>query len=325
MSWNFAPAYREDVPLLISLAGPPGSGKTRTALRMASGMAGGDMSRVFVLDTENRRALLHAHHFTPRFMYSEMRAPFLPARFQSGIAHAIQHGALAVVIDSFSDEWEGEGGLHDWAEKASGASGANWAAPKAAHKDFLNYVRQVRIPLIFCLRAEEKIKIVDNPEKPGKTMPVPLGWMPICEKRWMYDMTLSFTFSPEKAGCPDGRLPHKVPDDFFPWFPEGEVITEEAGAQLAAWLASEDKAAPAPAASRPASEPARSKADQRADAIVAAFAECTTRQEVMLAIDKARPSLDALMQLPDQGPFQRADAARAAAYQLHVTPEDANA
>ena len=68
--------------------------------------------------------------------------------------------------------------------------------------------------------------------------------------------------------------------------------------------------------------PARSKADKLADDIVAAFERCTNAQEVMRLVDRTRTPLDSLRQLADQSAFQRADAARAAAYQRHVQPPD---
>ncbi|MFH5924584.1 hypothetical protein [Roseomonas xinghualingensis] len=64
----------------------------------------------------------------------------------------------------------------------------------------------------------------------------------------------------------------------------------------------------------------RSNAANRADEIVAAFERCTDAASVMCTIDRALRSMDALRQLDDQTHWQRADAARAAAYQRHVKP-----
>lgn len=243
MSYSFRDAYREGVSLLISLAGASGSGKTRSALRMAGGIVGGDMSKVYLVDTEARRGLHHADLFTPRFKHLDMQPPFKPQRFEDAIQAAIDAGAGCVVCDSFSDEYEGEGGLIEWADSGKSANGAaNWKDPKLAHKRFLNFVRQVRIPLIFCLRAEERVKIEPDPEKPGKNRIVPLGWMPVCEKRWMYDMTLSLTLAPETKGRPRPDLPGKVPDFAIPWFDLEQMIGEEAGAALAAWARGEGQA-----------------------------------------------------------------------------------
>src|SRR3990167_6233339 len=41
MTFTFRPASRDNVGLLLGLAGSSGSGKTYTALRLAKGMAGG--------------------------------------------------------------------------------------------------------------------------------------------------------------------------------------------------------------------------------------------------------------------------------------------
>lgn len=240
MSYDFLPAVREGVSLIVSIAGASGSGKTRSALRLARGIVGGDMSKVFVIDTEARRALHHADVFIPRFRHLDLQPPFRPERFQEAIQAAIEAGAGAVVTDSFSDEYEGEGGIVEWAETSETPGAAAWKEPKRAHKHFLNYVRQVRVPLIFCLRAEERVRIEPDPDKPRKTRVVPLGWMPVCEKRWMYDMTLSLTLAPDTKGCPRSDLPHKLPDFATAWFRDGQMIDEAAGAALADWARGED-------------------------------------------------------------------------------------
>lgn len=244
VSFYFKPAVREGVSLLVSLAGASGSGKTRSALRMARGIVGGDMSKVFVIDTEARRALHHADMFPTRFMHLDLPPPFRPQRFEDAIGAAVEAGAACIVCDSFSDEYEGEGGLQDWASDSKVPGAGAWKDPKVAHKRFLNFVRQVRVPVIFCLRAEERVKIEPDPDKPGKTRIVPLGWMPVCEKRWMYDMTLSLTLAPDTKGCPRSDLPHKLPDFAEAWFREGEMIGEATGEALAAWGRGEAPAAP---------------------------------------------------------------------------------
>jgi len=57
------------------------------------------------------------------------------------------------------------------------------------------------------LRADEKIEIL---RENGKTVVRPLGWMPICEKRFMFEMTASFTLTPDRPGIPHFDLPHKL-------------------------------------------------------------------------------------------------------------------
>lgn len=232
MAFQFTPAVRENVSLLIALAGPSGSGKTKSALRLAEGLADGGM--IAFIDTEARRALHYADAHT--FVHADMRPQFRPARFIEAIHAAEDAGAKVVIIDSFSHEYDGEGGILDWAaELESGGTKppGNWKQPKLAHKKLMNALLQCRATVIFCLRADEKIEI--GRDDRGKTVVRPLGWMPICEKRFMYEMTASFTLTADNPGKPNYHLPHKCQEQHRAFFPEGQFIDENAGRALAAW------------------------------------------------------------------------------------------
>src|SRR5216684_1927707 len=231
MTFQFAPAKREQVSLLIALAGASGSGKTYSALRLAKGMA--PAGKIAFIDTEARRGLHYADDF--EFIHADMRPPFAPVRFMEAIRAAEMAGAEVVVIDSFSMEYDGEGGIMDWADRlqADGVKGpAAWKDPKAAHKKLMNALLQCRASIIFCLRADEKIEIA---RENGKTIVRPLGWMPICEKRFMFEMTASYTLTPDRPGIPHFDLPHKLQRQHRAMFTDAKPIDEESGAQLAAW------------------------------------------------------------------------------------------
>lgn len=291
MSFTFRPAVREKVSLLVALAGPSGSGKTFSALRLARGIVGGDDSKIAFIDTEAGRA---SHYFPARgerpgpdkfgVLAGEIGPPFRPARFLEAVRAAEAAGAEVVVIDSFSHEYDGEGGIIDWADElAEGKpkpgvtnprrpnsepdwwkdwaekpvpSPGNWKEPKLAHKKMLNGLLQCRASLIFCLRADEKIEIVRGER--GKTEVRPLGWMPICEKRFMYEMTASFTLTADRPGRPRFDLPHKVQSQHRGFFPEDKPISEESGLLLARWARGEGDARSkaTPAGSVSSQEPA---------------------------------------------------------------------
>jgi hypothetical protein len=243
VSFSFAPAKREQVSLLIALAGASGSGKTFSALRLAKGMA--PSGKIAFLDTEARRGLHYAEQF--QFMHADMRPPFRPDRFIEGIRAAESSGAEVVIIDSFSHEYDGEGGIMDWAddlERNGTKSPGNWKIPKGAHKKLMNALLQCRASIIFCLRADEKIRIA---RENGKTVVEPLGWMPICEKRFMFEMTASFTLTPDRPGVPNFSLPHKLQSQHRSMFSDREPIGEASGEALAAWARG---GAPAPSIAR---------------------------------------------------------------------------
>ena len=231
MTFHFAPAKREQVSLLIALAGASGSGKTYSALRLAQGMA--PTGKIAFIDTEARRGLHYAEEFD--FIHADMRPPFAPARFTEAIHAAEDAGAEVVVIDSFSMEYDGEGGIMDWADRlqADGVKGpAAWKDPKAAHKKLMNALLQCRASIIFCLRADEKIEIV---RENNRTVVRPLGWMPICEKRFMFEMTASFTLIPSAPGIPQFNLPHKLQRQHRGMFSDQEPISEQSGHMIAEW------------------------------------------------------------------------------------------
>jgi AAA domain-containing protein len=230
---EFVEAKRENVNLLISLAGPSGCGKTKSALRLAQGISPG--GKIAFIDTESRRGLHYASDF--KFTHWDMRPPFPPSRFIEGIKAAESSGADILVIDSFSHEYAGDGGIMDMAsaaERGGTKPPGNWLVPKAEHKKLVNAILQARLSIIFCLRADEKIRIEKHPDT-GKTLIVPMGWTPIAEKRFIYEMTVSITMTDVHPGRPDYRLPHKIQEQHLPMFPEGELIGEDAGRRLAAW------------------------------------------------------------------------------------------
>ena len=228
-------AVRENTNVLVGLAGASGSGKTYSAMQLATGICGGEPFAV--LDTEARRALHYADQFD--FEHASLGPPFTPERYLDNVLALARRGFRAVVIDSGSHEWEGEGGVLEWAD-AEAAAGRKaptcWIKPKAAHKKFVNGLLQCGTNLIICLRAQEKIEIDDSK---AKIVITNAGWSPICEKRFMFEMTVSFTLNPLHPGVVDLGLPNKLQDQHRMMFPPGRHIAAEAGVSLGVWARGE--------------------------------------------------------------------------------------
>src|SRR5215831_9219882 len=245
MAFTFRPAVRENVPLLVGLSGGTGSGKTFTAMRLAKGIAG---DRPFaVIDTEASRARAYADFF--RFDHGDLTPPFTPERYADAIAAADNAQYPVIVVDSTSHVWAGDGGVLDWQEKEldrmagddwkkrEACRMAAWIKPKMAHKQFVQRLLQLRAHLILCFRAEPKIEMVRGEGgkmeiREKQSLTGLNGWIPVCEKNLPYELTASFLLMADKPGIP---LPIKLQAQHRDLFPLDKPITEDAGAQLAAW------------------------------------------------------------------------------------------
>lgn len=244
MSFTFTPAVRANVPLLLGFSGGTGSGKTMTAMRVATGLCG---DKPFALiDTESGRGRHYADMF--RFDHAELRAPFRPDNYLEAILAADAAGYPAVVVDSMSHVWAGEGGVLDWQEeeldrmagtdwrKREGCKMAAWIKPKVSHKRMVQRLLQVRCHVILCFRAEQKIEMI---KEDGKTKIVAKesltgldGWIPICEKGLPFELTASFLLT---ANAPGVVKPIKLQEQHRAFFPLTSPTTEDTGRKLADW------------------------------------------------------------------------------------------
>jgi AAA domain len=241
MTVNFRPAVRENVNLLIGLAGASGSGKTYSAMRLASGIAQG--KKFCVIDTESGRASHYADQF--QFDVGELRPPFTPQAYAEAIKAAVAAGYGVIVVDSMSHEYAGEGGVLDMQEaefermgSREGAKVASWIKPKTEHKRMMQELLQVRAHLILCFRAEPKIEII---KEDGKTKIVPKqsligldGWIPVTEKNVPFELTVSMLMTADAPGIPK---PIKLQQQHRALFPLDKPITEDSGRLIAEWAA----------------------------------------------------------------------------------------
>lgn len=260
LSFTFRPAVRENIHLLIGLAGTTGSGKTYTALRMATGLARG--GRIAGIDSENGRMLHYADQF--KFDHARLDAPYRPARYLEAIVAAEKAGYAVIVVDSTSHEHAGEGGLLDWHDELldeyvsrdksnrpewqirEANNMRAWGDPKKAHKAFVQKLLQVNAHVVLCFRAESKIEMAKDDK--GKTVirpkesPVGVdGYMPIAEKNLPYEMTLSLMFTADDPGVP---RPIKLEAQHRPFVDLKQPVTERTGELLAEWAAGQSKEPP---------------------------------------------------------------------------------
>jgi len=254
VNYEFRPAVRENVGLLLALAAPSGAGKTFSAMLIAKGICGNEPFAV--IDTEARRSLHYADQF--KFEFVDLKPPFSPDAYTEAITAAEARGYKAIITDSFSHSHAGEGGvlqmqeqeLNDLVKRAADRGDSreewklrdaynqlSWQKPKKQYKRMVDKFLQCRAHLIFNLRAENKVEFKKDDK--GKTVVVEKqllsgfkGWIPICDKRFLFELTASFILLPDAPGVPH---PIKLQAQHRAFFPEGKPITEECGRLIAEW------------------------------------------------------------------------------------------
>lgn len=236
-------ATRDKTPLLVGLVGPSSSGKTFSALRLATGFARVDPGEIFLIDTEAGRSLQYAEQF--RFQHIPFGAPFSPLDYLEAIRYCVDQGAKHIVIDSMSHEHEGPGGLLEWHAEEMGGNFKRqmiaWAKPKAARRRLINTMMQLNVNMVLCFRAKPKLKL---PPPGSKEQPTDLGYQPIGGDEWIYEMTLNMLMLPRANGVPtwhsdlEGeKAIVKLPRQFAEIFADKPQLSEEVGERLARWAA----------------------------------------------------------------------------------------
>ena len=250
MPIEFHRAQRKAVPMIMSIAGPSGAGKTYSALLMAAGLAGED-GRVGLIDTENGRGEMYQDSpgiikaLPNSFRYTRFDPPFSPARYIEYIAAAEKVGITVGVIDSGTHEWEGIGGCTDIAETQKLGRMPNWAKAKMEHKKFVNHLLSSGIHWIICLRARDKVKVfkrgdamilsatdIDSaPLTAEKDCIVPIGLSAVAEKSFVFEMLLSLMLDERTHNA----VPLKVPEPLQQVFAGKHLITREDGDRIRQW------------------------------------------------------------------------------------------
>ena len=242
-------ATRDKTPLLVGIVGSSSSGKTYSALRLATGFQRVNPGEIFVIDTEAGRALQYADDF--KFVHVPFGAPFGPLDYLDVIKYCIDNGATNIVIDSMSHEHEGPGGVleiqaieHQRLGGKMSTQGLAWNKPKSEHRRLINTILQFNCNFIFCFRAKEKLDWNKVGPDGKKMAPQPLGFMAIGGGEWMYEMTAQCLLLPMSRGVPTWKSDKpgeqetiKLPKQFASVFGDSPQLTEEIGEAMAKWAA----------------------------------------------------------------------------------------
>lgn len=230
------PAVRRAAPLLLAICGPEGSGKTLSALLLAAGLD--PEGRIVLIDTEAPKASLHADNervmaaLPDGFEVVEVDQPYHPRRLIEAIDLCENAGYNVCLIDSLSDFWNGAGGCEDITEQ----NGGMWNKAKKENKRMMTRIKQSKMHVIACVKAQDKTKILEGPPnaRTGKKKKefVNLGMQPVCEKNTMYPMLIRWMVD---ADTHIATMKKYSVEALAPLFIEPRLLSKKDGVQLREW------------------------------------------------------------------------------------------
>jgi hypothetical protein len=237
---SFQKAQRIVKKARIGLCGAAGSGKTLSALKIASGLG----PRIALVDTENNSSVLYGDRID--FDVLNIEPPFEIDKYIKAIHQAETAGYDVLILDSISHAWAGEGGLLDTQGKlADGGmnSFTAWRKLTPQHNAFIEAMIRSKLHLIATMRSKMDY-VVETNEK-GKSVPKKVGLAPIQREGLDFEFDIVFDLdlnhnvqsTKDRSSLFDGRLvskpDEKIGKQILEWLDRGQQPVPTATAPVA--------------------------------------------------------------------------------------------
>ena len=180
---GFKKAVREQVWLKVLLSGASGSGKSYSALKLATGIAKKCGGEIAYIGTEGSRDKYYSNEFSYDLL--QLEDPYTIDKYMQAIDMAVEGGYKVLIIDSMSHEWKW---LNDTHDKMPGNSFTNWGKLKPKHRLFMDKVLNSPIHIIATARGKDDWVLED---KNGKQVPKKVGMGQQQDKDIAYEYTVS--------------------------------------------------------------------------------------------------------------------------------------
>lgn len=219
----FIKATKKQCKLRAGLMGVAGSGKTFSALRLATGLGG----KIALIDTERKSASKYADRFD--FDVCELDFPSIENMVKV-IKEAESLGYNVLIIDSLTHAWQK---LLEEVEKLTttrfdGNSFRAWGVATPIQRQFIDVILKSNMHVITTMRA--KTEYVMELNEKGKTAPKRVGMAAEQGKDIEYEFDLLVMIDRNHSAEVIKDRSGKFQDEFI------EQITEETGKTLADWL-----------------------------------------------------------------------------------------
>ena len=272
---QFKPATKSQSKLRLALIGLAGSGKSYSALSIASHLVPG--GRVAVIDTERGSASLYADRFSFDVLDLERHGP---EDYCEAIEAAQEAGYDVIVIDSLSHAWAGKDGALEQVDKIAKREGkANnftaWRDVTPKHNRLVDTMLSCKAHVIATMRS--KMEYVLEKDEKGKSSVRKVGLAPIQRDGLDYEMSV----------VGDLNLNHEliISKSRCSAVPVGEIVPEPGekfAKRLREWL----NAGTAPVA-RPVAVPVSEPVSAALDDAFATFLLAVSSAESQADLDRA--------------------------------------
>jgi hypothetical protein len=162
----FQQASKKKAKARVCLMGPPGSGKTYTALTLGKYMG----KRIALIDTERGSASKYAGDVAA-FDVAELDGTYAPRDYVKAIQEAAVEGYDVLVVDSLSHAWEGAGGILAQVDQRGGRFDA-WKDMDPQLRQLIDALLTYPGHVVVTLRTKTEW-VVEQVERRGKTVSEP--------------------------------------------------------------------------------------------------------------------------------------------------------
>lgn len=222
MQFQARKAEKRKLALKVLCSGSSGSGKTYSALTLATGIIKKSGGEIYLINTEGDRGEMYANKF--EYNIIDMPEPRSPENYIEAIKYCIEQGASVIIIDSLSHEWNY---LNEQINNMSGNSFNNWGKQKPRHRKLVDFIVESKVHIIATGRGKDEYVMEMNDK--GKQTPKKVGVGIQQEKDTEYEYMVTFSIAQ------DNHVATAMKDNTGLFEGRYDVLTEKDGEALYDW------------------------------------------------------------------------------------------
>lgn len=157
MDFTFKKATALKLKLKLLLMGEAGTGKTWWSLALAKRLVELEGGKIAFIDTEGADG--KAQLYAPYFDFDHLViTDHSPETYQKAIHAAIAQKYTVLIVDSFTQAWNGDNGVIDISDKAK----TGWAEAKSRHRKLIQCIHNAKIHMIGTVRTKNTYAKTDT-------------------------------------------------------------------------------------------------------------------------------------------------------------------